>query len=120
MNWLAVVAKYVLESTEPSALRNWLEVPPDFTSDVPVTTLAAKLPLASRDTRVLPVLVLSALSPSTRSAFRLDTFVVDVTVNGAVPVATVEVRVGADTPLYAVRTPAPLRVRMLVVPAYHL
>lgn len=47
-------------------------------------------------------------SPSIESAFRLVTLVVEVTVNGAVPVATVEVRVVPCRP--AVQAKAPLEL----------
>ena len=57
---------------------------------------------------------LANVAPLMLLAFKLATLVVDDTVNGAVPVACVLVNVVADN------TPAPLKVAMLAVPAYHL
>ena len=49
------------------------------------------LPAVSRNAIVFSVSVTSALYPSSKSAFRLVTLVVEVTTRGAVPTATVEV-----------------------------
>jgi len=53
--------------------------------------LPGNFEVAFNGNNVLAVAVLLALNPSTVSAFRLVTFVVEVTASGAVPVATVEV-----------------------------
>jgi hypothetical protein len=76
---------------------------------LPMKKLAAKLPLASRTATVFAVLAVAVLYPSSKSALRLETRVVDDTVSGAVPVATFEINL---TPLMlpvAVRLPLTLK-----------
>ena len=64
---------------------------PEPENVVAVITFAAKLPATSRATIVEAEFALFELRPSSKSAFRLVTSVVEDTVNGAVPVAIVEV-----------------------------
>ena len=47
-------------------------------------------------------------NPSSKSAFKLETLVVDATVKGAVPVATVETSAGAETLTFDVQRPVEL------------
>ena len=70
--------------------------PPDAVIPVsceplPIKKLADKLPLASLSAIVFAVFADAGALPCNILAFKFDTNVVDVTTNGAVPVATVEI-----------------------------
>ena len=77
---------------------------------VAVMMFALKLPSASRITTVFPVAAVAVLNPSSKSAFKFVTLVVDATTNGAVPVATFDSNVEATT------LPAVLRLPALALP----
>ena len=64
---------------------------PDNWLPLPIKKLAAKLPLASRTATVLAVFPDAELNPSSKSALRFETTVVDDTTRGAVPVVTFEI-----------------------------
>ena len=85
------------------------------------TNLTLMSPDASLTATVLTVLAVALLNPSNRSAFKLVTTVVDATVKGAVPVATVEFKVLANTapltPAPPVTNNVPVAVVVLAMPA---
>ena len=72
---------------------------------LPIKKLAAKLPLASRTATVFAVFAVAVLKPSSKSALRFATTVVDVTVSGAVPVAIFETSLDPLMLPVAVRLP---------------
>ncbi len=90
---------------EPSAFAMFIDVPLPITAPVPPVIFI----LAFGDVK-FPVLVVWRKSvefnSSNKSAFKLFTKVVELTVNGEVPVFTVEVKVGAVTLLEKVLAPA--------------
>ena len=76
-----------------------------------VLTLFAKtFPLASRTTTVMGLTATEVSYPSSKSAFKFATVVVEETVNGAVPVAILE------TSLEAVTVPVAFKFPVFVLP----